>query len=489
MNQNKERLRELWTQYRNLLLGQENANRTEPSPQAKEAKALYETQIWPLTKEGFTDRGQQQYAASFHTVGTTPEPVILSVRALDAEKVYLLHTKDTEKLCERIEKELGWGVDRIKTLQVSRSDPEDIYKQVRQQIDRLDPAAPIAFDPTGGTKAMVAGLAMFAFSLVEEGRTAHVYYVDNEEYDDQLRRPVAGTEFLKRLENPREVIPDWLYYRAKEAYSQGDFSRAKQNFNQAAEREGRAHSLEAVLSEAYESIDAAQFALAKTKLEELLNFLQRHPYKQSPLTKYTDAIRTQMEGLEAIIQLADALSGKERSTAPLAEPTKAAWTLAAFDFIARRRLVAGRIAEAVLLRYRALELFLQHRLALKGFDTTKPDYQKLCETAQTSLEDLQTQYQAEREKAGLKSEDKLEQKTAVDFVTAFFLLRALGDEATLAVNPNKLVGLAKARNSSVFAHGFEPPKQGMADDLSGVLQTLVEKGLLPQVAYSPIPLA
>ncbi|MBO1438267.1 TIGR02710 family CRISPR-associated CARF protein [Meiothermus sp. CFH 77666] len=488
MNRKKEQLRELWTRYKSLL-GQTNANRAEPSPQAKEAKELYETQIWPLTKEGFTDRGQERYAASFHTVGTTPEPVILSARALDAEKVYLLHTKDTEKLCERIRSELGWGVDRVKPLLVSRSDPEDIYRQVREQVDRINPAEPVAFDPTGGTKAMVSGLAMFAFSLAEEGRVAHVYYVDNEEYDEQLRRPVAGTEFLKRLENPRDVIPDWLCNRAKEAYLQGDFSRAKKNFIQAAEREDKAHSLEAVLSEAYESLDSAQFAQAKAKLEELLNLLQKHPYKQSPLAKYTDAIAAQKEGLEAVIRLADALSGKERSIAPLAEPTTAAWTLAALDFMATRRLDAGRIAEAVLLRYRALEFFLQHRLALRGLDTAKPDYQKLCETVQMSLEDLQNKYQAERAKAGLKSEEKLEQKTAVDFVTAFFLLRALGDEATLAVNPNKLVGLAKARNSSVFAHGFEPPKQGMADDLVHVLQALVEKGVLPQVAYNPIPLA
>jgi len=400
--------------------------------------------------------------------------------------MYLLHTKDTEKLCERIRSELGWGLDRVKSLLVSRSDPEDIYKQVREQIDRINPAEPVAFDPTGGTKAMVAGLAMFAFSLAEEGRAAHVYYVDNEEYDDQLRRPVAGTEFLKRLENPRDVIPDWLKYRAKEAYSQGDFSRAKKNFIQAAEQEGRAHSLEAVLSEAYESLDSAQFAKAKTKLEELLNLLQKRLYKQSPLVKYTDAIAAQKDGLENVIRLADALSSKERSIAPLAEPTAVAWTLAALDFMATRRFDAGRIAEAVLLHYRALEFFLQHRLALRAFDTAKPDYQKLCETAQMSLEDLQLKYQTEREKAGLKSEDKLEQKTAVDFVTAFFLLRALGDEATLAVNPNKLVGLAKARNSSVFAHGFEPPKQGMVGDLGHVLQTLVEKGVLPQVAYNPI---
>lgn len=485
MNQNKERLRELWTQYKNLL-GQANANRIEPSPQAKEANELYNTQIWPLTKEGFADQGEQPYAASFHTVGTTAEPVILSARALNAQKVYLLHTADTERVCERIGRELGWGVDRIKTLLVSRSDPEDIYKQVRQQVDGFSPSAALAFDPTGGTKAMVAGLAMFAFSLAEEGRTAHVYYVDNEEYDEQLRRPVAGTEFLKRLENPREVIPDWMYNRAREAYLQGDFLRAKQYFSQAAEREGRAHSLEAILSEVYAQLDAAQFAGSKEKLQELLSLLEKPLYSKTVLSKHYKMLQQQKQGLEAIQELVRDL--QQADLAPLSDKEKVAWTLAALDFMARQRLGTSRFAEAVLLRYRALELFLQHRLALRGFDTARPDYQKLC-GEDRGLEDLQNKYQAERKAVGLKSEDKLEQKNAVDFVTAFFLLKVLGDEAVQAVNPNKLVGLAKARNGSVFAHGFELPKEGMASELAQVLQALMEKGALPKVEYAPIPLA
>jgi CRISPR-associated protein (TIGR02710 family) len=478
MNSNKDRLRQLWQQYKELW---QQGNRSE-------ADKFYNEQIWPLTKEGFSDRGEAAYVASFHTVGTSAEPVILSARAIDAEKIFLLHTKDTERLCRRIEDELGWGVDRIKTLEVGRSSPEDIYRQVRQQVNRLDHARPLAFDPTGGTKAMVAGLAMFAFSLTEEGRTAHVYYVDNEEYDDELRRPVAGTEFLKRLENPREVIPDWIFHRAKEAYARGDFSLAKQLFDQARDREGRQHSLEALLSEAYESIDAAQFEAAKTKLEELLNLLQKPLHRESPLTKHTPSIAAQKEGLEAIVQLAASLSADEREITPLAEPEKVAWPLAALDFMATRRLNTGRIAEAVLLRYRALELFLQHRLALRGFDTAKPDFHRLCADSVT-LEVLEENYQRERKAAKVRSNEALQQKSAVDFITAFFLLRALGDAAALAINANKLVGLAKARDSSVFAHGFELPTEANAKNLFEILTTLIQHGNLPEVKLEPIPLA
>uniref|UniRef100_UPI0026269AE2 TIGR02710 family CRISPR-associated CARF protein n=1 Tax=uncultured Meiothermus sp. TaxID=157471 RepID=UPI0026269AE2 len=425
----------------------------------------------------------------FHTVGTAPEPVILSARAINATRVYLLHTKDTEKLCERIEKELGWGVDRIKTLQVGRSEPEDIYKQVRQQIDRLDPTAPIAFDPTGGTKAMVAGLAMFAFSLAEEGRTAHVYYVDNEEYDDQLRRPVAGTEYLKRLENPRDVVPDWLYHRAREAYAQGDFLRAEELFRQASKQEDRANSPEAILSCAYKMLDAAQFQQAGERLSELLDLLQNHPHRQSPLVKHQTSIQAHKQGLEAINQLTNALTSKEKDIAPLADRIKVAWTLAALSFMADRRLNSGRTAEAALLSYRSLEFFLQHRLALRGFDTAKPDYARLSEAAQTSLEALQAAYQNERKNVNLKAEDNLERKNALDFISAFLLLRVLGDEAVLSVKANKVIGLANSRNESVFAHGFTPPRDKLASELSEVLQTLTQSGKLPEVEFKPISLS
>lgn len=483
MNQNKERLRELWTEYKALL----RQDTKGPSPQAQKARELYDTQIWPLTKEGFTDRGKQRYAASFHTVGTTPEPVILSARALDADKVYLLHTEGTENLCGRIERELGWGVERIKTILVGRSNPEDIYKQVWQKVDRLSPDAAVAFDPTGGTKAMVAGLAMFAFSLAEEGRTAHVYYVDNEEYDDELRRPVAGTEFLKLLENPREVMSDWIYRRAREAYAWGDFSRAKQLFNQAKDREGRAYSLEAVLSEAYDALDAAQFGLAKEKLKELHELLQKPAHRQSSLARHIAAIERQHKDLEAVDQLIQALAAG--SVDALADPTHAACALAALGFVAERRLNAGRLAEAVLLRYRALELFVQHRLARRGFDTAKPDFQQLCAAAGITIEDLNEKYQSERKKARARPDDRLEQKGAIDFTTAFFLLRSLGDEPALAVNANKVLGLSSARDVSIFAHGFELPTEANAKNLSEVLITLIQQADLPEVRFEVIPLA
>ncbi len=482
MNQNKERLRELWERYKALLSQTSPAN---PSPLQREARELYEKEIWPLTKEGFKDRSPEGYVASFHTVGTTQEPVVLSIKAIGAEKVFLLHTKDTARVCGRIQEELGLGLDRIRLLEVGRSDPEDIYNAVRHEVDKLDPTASIAFDPTGGTKAMVAGLAMFAFSLAEEGRKADVYYVDNEEYDEQLRRPVAGTEFLKRLENPREVFADWIYYQGLKAYQQANFARAEELFTKAAERENKAHSLEGTLASAYKCLDAAKFEESHEKFVEFLRLLEKPAHRQSPLKKYAETGEQQKEGLERIIELVNGLKDKQRDISFLANSLSVAWALAALEFMALRRQELGRTAEAVLLRYRALELFFQHRLALRNFDTAKPDFQLLSD----DLEELQKNYQNKRSASGLKNEDVLKSKSAVDFVSAYFLLLALDDEAAISAVPNRLVGLTRDRNQSVFAHGFTPPKEETARDLSDLLIKLLRSGNLPEVAFEPIPLA
>lgn len=486
MNQNKEQLRELWSEFKRQL------SELGPRSDSQTARMLYDQKIWPLTREGFTDKVPQSYSASFHTVGTTPEPVILSAKALDAQRVYLLHTKDTEQLCTRIGSELGWGIDRIKPLKVKRSDPEDIYRTVREQVDQLEQDASLAFDPTGGTKAMVAGLAMFAFSLAEEGRKVDVYYVDNEEYDDALRRPVAGTEFLKRLDNPREVFADWIRNRALDAYRRGDYVQAKRLFAQAAEREGRNTLPEELLANAYAQLDAAQFDGATQQLGLLGQSLNQPAHRQNPLRKYLKAIEEQKQGLEEVTALASAFDGKAIAgrISALADPTKVAWALAALEFMAGRRMSTGRFAEAALLRYRSLELFLQYRLALAGVDTAAPDYSRLFERLNPpSLETLQAAYQNERKGAGLaglRSEDTLAQKSEIDFTTAFFLLKSIGDEAIRQLNANRVVGLTRSRNSSVFAHGFVPPTENQARTLADVVAQV--RQTLATVQIEPIPI-
>jgi hypothetical protein len=106
-----------------------------------------------------------------------------------------------------------------------------------------------------------------------------------------------------------------------------------------------------------------------------------------------------------------------------------------------------------------------------------------------TLEVLEENYQRKRKDARVRSNEALQQKSAVDFITAFFLLQALGDAAALAINANKLVGLAKARDSSVFAHGFELPTEANAKNLFEILTTLIQHGNLPEVKLEPIPLA
>lgn len=166
-----------------------------------EAKAFEQTQIWPLVKERFwqENASAQNYAASFHTVGNSSQPVILAAGALKAARVVLLHTPQTLAQCAQIEAELVAIVERV---EVDRTDPEPLYQAVKSLVSSLGNNSHLAFDATGGTNKMVAAMTAVVGMLGGLGLTAHLYFVEFAEFDAELRRPRPGSECLCRFPMP-----------------------------------------------------------------------------------------------------------------------------------------------------------------------------------------------------------------------------------------------------------------------------------------------
>jgi len=84
--------------------------------------------------------------------------------------------------------------------EVDREDPRPIYQVVRSIAEETP--GPLALDITGGTKIMSAALAALGFVLRTEGNAVDVYYVSNDRYEPRVRRPVAGTERIRRVPPP-----------------------------------------------------------------------------------------------------------------------------------------------------------------------------------------------------------------------------------------------------------------------------------------------
>jgi CRISPR-associated protein (Cas_Cas02710) len=171
-------LQTLWEEYKTLEISQR--------------EAFYNTNIWTLIKEKFNSSNNSEYDVSFHTLGTSAEPVILAALKLGAPKVYLLHTNETQAMTTRIIAELEQA--EVTLLEVNRSDSSSIYRAVSQHFQ---PNTRTAFEITSGTKAMVSSLAMLAAHL-----KVHLYYLENPRWDAQMRRPEPGFEELIMLEMP-----------------------------------------------------------------------------------------------------------------------------------------------------------------------------------------------------------------------------------------------------------------------------------------------
>ena len=66
-----------------------------------ERSAFYDDKIFPGILEVVVPREKQQHSETYThlilPVGLSPEPLILSIKILEPEKVYLLYTKVSEK--------------------------------------------------------------------------------------------------------------------------------------------------------------------------------------------------------------------------------------------------------------------------------------------------------------------------------------------------------------------------------------------------------
>ena len=168
----------------------------------EKAQAFYQAEVWPKLVAAWrtSPRGEvptAPYPASVHTLGTSPEAAVLAAIALGAKEVHLLYTPDTEKHMAFVAE---WTGARVVGHEIDREDPRPIYRTVRAIAEETP--APLALDMTGGTKIMSAALAAVGFVLRAEGKSVDVYYVSNDRYDPKVRRPVAGTERLRRVPPP-----------------------------------------------------------------------------------------------------------------------------------------------------------------------------------------------------------------------------------------------------------------------------------------------
>lgn len=432
---------------------------------------LYSQAVWPLLLELWQQEPQvyplrEAFDVSIHTLGTSPEATTLAALGLGAAEVYVLHTPESRRYLEQLQRDLGHSVYPV---EIDKSDVTRLYQAVGEQV-RKHPDKKIALDLTSGTKAMSAGMAAAGYFLQRVYPSLRVAYVDNNAFDTALRKPVAGTEKLILLPNPHEVLGDLDEHLAQELYRAREFGKAADRYKTLKNTTGQgSFEVYAALCAMYQHWYALDFAGALSNAQRLLNFLTQDAYRGHPLAHHAGRLKEQKEGLEAI----DTLLKSQN----LSEPKGAIWLTATLIQLADERRKQQPVL-AALYYYRSVELLLQHRLAQQGRNADDPG---LSAEEQQAMREHLARWLGKN-----PSEVRLPPKLGL--LEDVALLRHLGD-ASLGFPDKEMQGyqgVLKGRNKSLLIHGLEVSKPGDLDKLRefswGLYQKVREADrLMPQV--------
>lgn len=174
------------------------------SEEISAADSFYDDNIMPLSAERFMSRysaKKKEYDLMFVTVGTSWQPVALSIMVTNPKRVIFLLTEGVEKELTKVlsfMKQQGRELIQYERVIVDKASSRDLINSVRNIYDRYN-LETVCFDITGGTKAMVASAAMISASL-----NIDIFYIESN-YLPVYRHPEPGSERLMQLERPQDI--------------------------------------------------------------------------------------------------------------------------------------------------------------------------------------------------------------------------------------------------------------------------------------------
>ena len=435
------------------------------------ASAFYDEHIFPYVKEAFVnnpDNNQnKKYEGLILPLGYSPEPLILSILAIQPEQVGLLYTQETEKLLSRIQDETELTLDQLYKRKIDGSSTVDVYKVIMELYEEWERPTNIAVDITGGKKSMVGGAAMAGAAL-----GADIYYVDNTKFT-QLGKPEPGSEYLSLLDNPYTVFGDLEVEKARDLYNRHDYTGAQRIFNQLEKEVGDPN--QAVVYQAYgllcanyELWDNLDFEEALKTITELLTILGRY----SSLVGLTDLSIFQSTLLkqQAALQALEVIAANEKLALNIPKGFHFAFML---YHSALRRENQGKLDMACLLLYRLLEWIEQHRLEEYGINSSQPDYST---NSRIDQDDLLEKYKTKRKDLYKKDKRNIESlPSPIALIDGFLILDVLGDKIVEGLNWHALRGQVEMRNKNIFAHGINQISPGNYGKFKSTVEKRFEK--------------
>jgi CRISPR-associated protein (TIGR02710 family) len=443
----------------------------------KATQEFYNSKIFPLTKLIFlanpNNRVEKQYDCLFSTLGESPHPVILAILAVNpSDKVFLFHTKETERFVDYVASESGLSHTRCKAILIDGSNVADLYGKMKDlYLDYREKK--VAIDITGGKKTMSSGAAMAGFVM-----NADIFYIDNLGYDSDLRCPRPGAEFLYRVNNPLEIFGDIELKSAVHLFNNYNYERAVEILKRIEESvyDERPVILIRLLAEAYEYWDELQFDEAKKCMNKLIRDIKRYGRSGAKfeMQKYLAKFQKQKQILDVLTETLGMVKGEKgtyyKITEEILRDIDKVKTLMFYLYTnAERREHQAKYDTAALMMYRVLELIMQRRLMQYGINPDKPDYKSLG----VPLDKILERFNKKKSEVFKDERRCFELPSPVALMDGYLLLSVLNDK--VLPNLGHLNNVIRERNKNILAHGFKPITKSDLQSIKGMTDRVMKE--------------
>ncbi len=160
------------------------------------AQELYYENLFNAVIDNFKNNYKNKIDSGgvlFSILGFSPEPIILTAKAIEPEKHIIFTTNNKSDGNDYLEKFLDTNYEMI---YIEDENFNTLYKALKESLI-LNPSSNITLDITGGKKSMVAAASIFG-----KDYGCKIVYVDFAEYLKELRKPLPGSEIMNIVYDP-----------------------------------------------------------------------------------------------------------------------------------------------------------------------------------------------------------------------------------------------------------------------------------------------
>ncbi|WP_058485143.1 TIGR02710 family CRISPR-associated CARF protein [Defluviitalea phaphyphila] len=448
--------------------------------QRDRAEKYYEKELMPLIIESFINRGKNIINKPEYmilSVGTSYEPLVLSLKLLNPNKVLFLYTEKTEEKIDKILEFVNLKASQFNKEKVEETNSLIIYQKIKKVYLEWGKPEKIYVDFTGGTKAMSAATAMAGAML-----GAQLIYIGNKEYLKDFRKPYPGTEFLEKVQNPYNVFGDIEEERANDLLNQHDYVGARKIFESLVDKVPDPNKKEYfyvlyLITSAYEYWDSLEFNKALLNMNKAIEEIEKYSLLNSKfiMLDKLELLRKQSEFLEIMTNN----TKKIRKNNPMAILLKIEEILPLMFTVyhnAKRRSEQEKYDMASLLLYRLLEMIMQRRLVTYEIDVSRPIYNKIFKN-RNELNIFKNKVIEYRKKVYGKNIN-INLPNNITLMEGYIQLAALKDKLIYETDKIKFLksifNKIKIRNYNIFAHGFYSLTQEEYKDFENFVLNIFE---------------